>query len=78
MAWIMNSSELTDEIKSRHEEWEELKPCPCCGAKAEERQRDDCAKVACSAKLCKIVSAATMADARYVWNHEGRFTDPRK
>jgi len=69
--------DMQDEIRAREEsrEWEPLKTCPCCGADAEVHNSPGHVQIACSAKLCRLVTSDTMAGATNLWNHEGRFTD---
>lgn len=52
----------------------DLRPCPCCGAKARILQRDESIAIVCSRWLCREVESTTFTDAAYVWNLP-RFTD---
>ena len=55
---------------------ETLRPCPCCGAKAEVLNTGDEVSIVCSHDLCKMVDGKTMADAVKLWN-EPRFSESK-
>lgn len=62
------TNDLRDEVAARKEaELWNLKPCPCCHAKATVLDMKEIT-IACSRYGCRQVKALTMIDAAYLWN----------
>jgi hypothetical protein len=51
-----------------------LKPCPCCGAKADVQKLPGTVRITCFRFGCRQVTAKTMEAAIPIWN-EPRFTE---
>jgi len=70
-----NAKELAEELQARREAniWD-LRPCPCCGAKAHIHTRKHSVQILCSQMGCRDVEGPTLADAAFLWNLP-RFSD---